>query len=244
MDEELRDGTMDKEQYIDVVKGEIDLARNDGDKGRLKFYTDKLTKAGVKTDPKSIAISKGLGDKITPDRLKKFENDDPNSSIFLGSLAAKDREAVIAYRENDGPGIKEDDDFNAHLRRGDTPLPIAKRLDALIKTHKVEEPVLTYRGVSGKNAAQLAELPIGSSYTDKGFTSVSSSKREAENFDVPGDEAGVQRFIIPKGGAALPLGGGEKELIVGSGSTWIKTGADEWTLKVRGLKWHYLNDSF
>lgn len=94
-------------------------------------------------------------------------------------------------------------------------------MDAAFARAATKEPIVAYRGVSGDFAAKLKP---GVTYTDGGFTSVSSDPKAADNF-VRGDGSALLEVRVPKGSKAVSVKAfsqfkGEEEIVLNRGGNY------------------------
>lgn len=121
-------------------------------------------------------------------------------------------------------------DLNTRLRQGKGPARADKAdfdaMDQAFSKAGTTEDMTVYRGVGGSFVQQLVK---GTSYTDGGFTSVTSSQSIADNF-ARGDEGeAILEIRVPKGSKAISVkdfsqfGKAEQEIVLNRGGRFTVT---------------------
>lgn len=148
--------------------------------------------------------------------------DEGLASEAIKNASPEEQHAVVEYTTHSGS-------FNNNFRK-DKP-PAASRaaqietLDGLIAKSIVSEETTLYRGVKGKFAQTIMDLPLGATLKDKGYTSATGDLEAAKIFaEDPGtSNLTVMNLVLPKGSKAINIGGEEYETIIARGGTWVKT---------------------
>ncbi len=160
-------------------------------------------------------------------------------------LTVQQRNALSAYQKTSG-------DYNAYLRTGKTPNGVPDHhvatfmerlkseiasVDQALASASLPDAVTVMRGISDPNAVfnlgehgDLSSL-VGTTYTDKGFTSTTLDKKVAEYFKGESNANGaVLEITVPKGAHAgwMQIAGvndaGESELLLARNSKFKVTG--------------------
>jgi len=89
-----------------------------------------------------------------------------------------------------------------------------ERMDNILKRTKLAEDATLYRGIEGKYAATVNELPVGSEFKHPAFFSASSDPETAFQFAARSDSGTAQSRVVfkvqaPKGTPVAPIRGSE-----------------------------------
>jgi len=93
-------------------------------------------------------------------------------------------------------------------------------LDAAFDRSRTSSEKVLYRGIRGGFATTLASAPIGTTVTDAGYTSTTTSRSIASGFATKYGTGVVLHVTVPKGSKALPIPGNEKEMLLPRNSTF------------------------
>jgi hypothetical protein len=107
-------------------------------------------------------------------------------------------------------------------------------LDAAIKKSKLRQGTTLYRGIGGTKAARYNNFEIGTVFSDPAYSSFSIDAEEAFMFAEGRRKRGVVfRLVTRKGQSALPMGGGEAEVVLKRGQRFRIIGKHEVSFKAQ-----------
>lgn len=220
----VEDGvTSDLEGLIAELSGESASGSIESTRRIVLACAEKADEVLIVTDGTSDEDVSSVDDEKAYDHSQPRDDhgrwdDGGGASVRQGELSRSERSSLSRWRGNvsDPDGDFEDniaDDLNGPLRSGQKLDKVNQRhvdaLDSAISKGELKKDATFFRGLERDF---VVKLKVGSTFTDKGFASVTTKKDTAELFALGSgyeqtDEGEVVRVRVPKGTHALDVTG-------------------------------------